>query len=72
MAWPLDHVLFQDELTLIAFERLPGINSDHYPVLAHLCHNPEAASRQLAPGPLPGDLEEAHEAFAATERVKVK
>lgn len=72
MAWLLDHVLFQDELTLIAFERLPGINSDHYPVLARLCYEPDAASSQSAPDPLPDDLEEAQEAFAATGRVEVE
>jgi endonuclease/exonuclease/phosphatase (EEP) superfamily protein YafD len=68
MAWPLDHVLFQDELTLVGFDVLPGIDSDHYPVLAHLCHEPDAASRQSAPGPAPSDLEEAEDAFAAARR----
>lgn len=72
MSWPLDHVLMQDELTLVGFEVLPGINSDHYPVLARLCHDPDAASRQSAPEPRPGDLEEAREAFAAAEEARIE
>lgn len=68
MAWPLDHVLFQNELTLIGFERLPRINSDHYPVLAHLCHDPDAAARQPAIEPRPGDLKDAEAAFVAARR----
>lgn len=72
MSWPLDHVLFQDELTLVGMEVLPEFGSDHYPVLARLCHEPEAASRQGAPEPTADDLEEAQEVIAAAERIEVE
>lgn len=39
MSWPLDHVLHQEGLTVSAFEVLPGIGSDHYPIEVTLCHS---------------------------------
>lgn len=56
--WPLDQVLFQDELALVDFARLPAFGSDHYPILAELCHLPGAAARQNAPELADGDLDE--------------
>jgi endonuclease/exonuclease/phosphatase (EEP) superfamily protein YafD len=47
--WPLDQILFQDQLALQSFERLPSFGSDHYPILADLCLRPEMAGRQQAP-----------------------
>lgn len=57
--WPLDQVLFQDEFAVTHFERLPEFGSDHYPLLAELCHLPAAAERQQAPVLVGDDLEEA-------------
>ena len=40
MSWPLDHIFATSEFTMVAFERLPDVGSDHYPILATLCHRP--------------------------------
>ncbi|MDY8110176.1 endonuclease/exonuclease/phosphatase family protein [Fulvimarina sp. 2208YS6-2-32] len=49
MAWPLDHILFQQPFGLMAFERLADIGSDHYPVMATFCLSPEPGPVQSAP-----------------------
>ncbi len=59
MAWPLDQILFQPDLSLVDFERLPAIDSDHYPVRATLCFAPDLADRQSPPPPTPDDMAEA-------------
>jgi endonuclease/exonuclease/phosphatase (EEP) superfamily protein YafD len=64
MSWPLDQILFQQELGLMDFERLPDFGSDHYPILAELCLTPGLADRQSAPAIEPGDLAEAAAAIA--------
>jgi hypothetical protein len=65
MSWPLDQVLFQDELGLMRFARLPSIGSDHYPILAELCLDPDLAGRQSAPEIASGDRAEAETSIAA-------
>lgn len=57
--WPLDHVLFTEEFGVTDFEIPPGFGSDHWPVVADLCHRPELAEQQSAPALQDGDLEEA-------------
>jgi hypothetical protein len=59
--WPLDHVLFEEPFTLSEMKRLDFFGSDHFPVLAELCYEPEAASRQEAPTARQDDREEAQE-----------
>ncbi|MEN3794057.1 endonuclease/exonuclease/phosphatase family protein [Fulvimarina sp. MAC3] len=70
MAWPLDHVLFQDEIGLVSFERLPDVGSDHYPILATLCIGDGTAPRQSAPSIEAGDREELHQAIDAAQAMK--
>jgi endonuclease/exonuclease/phosphatase (EEP) superfamily protein YafD len=70
MSWPLDQILFQDELGLVEFDRLPDFGSDHYPVLARLCLAPDLADRQSAPAIEPGDLAEAETAIAAARSAR--
>jgi endonuclease/exonuclease/phosphatase (EEP) superfamily protein YafD len=65
MSWPLDQILYQDAFGLLSFRRLPAFGSDHYPVLADLCHTPGVADRQAAPPLEEDDLEEAKEAIEA-------
>ena len=65
LRWPLDNVLFTNELTLINYRVLPPIGSDHQPTLTTVCYTPAAAARQPAPQPNPGDIEAAHAAIAA-------
>nr|WP_299245879.1 endonuclease/exonuclease/phosphatase family protein [uncultured Halomonas sp.] len=69
IAWPLDQVIFQDGLGLMNFERMPEFGSDHYPMLAELCHRPELASQQAAPMLAEDDLREAK---ATIERAEVQ
>lgn len=56
--WPLDHILFHDEFALLTMARLPAFGSDHYPVLADLCHLPAMAAEQSALALEDGDLAE--------------
>lgn len=65
MAWPLDQVLYQPQLDLVAMEVLPGFGSDHYPVEVSLCHRPAVLE---PPEPQDGDLATAKQMIdAATE-----
>ncbi|MFC4171245.1 endonuclease/exonuclease/phosphatase family protein [Microvirga sp. GCM10011540] len=70
ITWPLDQVLYQDRLALLEFEKLPAIGSDHYPVLASLCHLPSAAGRQSSPALEDGDLQEAQTAIEAARAMQ--
>ncbi len=36
MRWPLDHVLVTEEFKLKTIERLPKIDSDHFPIYVEL------------------------------------
>lgn len=46
LRWPLDHVFVTPAFRLLALERLPNAGSDHFPLLAILCHLEETS---LAP-----------------------
>ncbi|MGF7163353.1 endonuclease/exonuclease/phosphatase (EEP) superfamily protein YafD [Rhodoligotrophos appendicifer] len=59
MSWPLDHILFTEEIGLMRLQRLPSFGSDHYPLLTDLCHMPSLATVQEAPGLESSDVEEA-------------
>jgi endonuclease/exonuclease/phosphatase (EEP) superfamily protein YafD len=51
MKWPLDQVLAAQTLDVMRIERLPGIGSDHYPILASICRR----NGPQAPPPLRND-----------------
>ncbi len=70
MSWPLDQILFQKAFGLLGFEVLRDIGSDHFPVMARLCHAPERDLRQTAPEPAPGDLEEAQTSIEAARALE--
>lgn len=38
MRWPLDHIFHSEHFTLGKIERLPSINSDHFPLLTELIY----------------------------------
>ena len=62
MRWPLDHVFFTEEFALADFRLLPDIGSDHFPVAADLCLQPETAPAvQDEPQVTADTLEEASE-----------
>lgn len=73
MKWPLDQILFQPGLSLVDFEVLGAINSDHYPVRADLCIDaaPEDAGKGetgYTIAPRPSDLTEAQATIATARR----
>jgi endonuclease/exonuclease/phosphatase (EEP) superfamily protein YafD len=65
VSWPLDQILYEEEFGLTAWEVLPSFGSDHYPVLAGLCHAPEAAELQEPHAMEEEDLQEAETAIKA-------
>nr|WP_298376740.1 endonuclease/exonuclease/phosphatase family protein [uncultured Halomonas sp.] len=67
IAWPLDHVIFQHGMGLVRFERMPEFGSDHYPVLAELCYQPELADRQATPALNNDDLDQAQTTIERAE-----
>jgi hypothetical protein len=62
LRWPLDHVFFEPAFHLMGISVEGNIASDHFPVLAVLCHEPERDSGRQ-PRPDPSDLERAREAI---------
>lgn len=68
ISWPLDHILFQQQLRLQSFERLPDFGSDHLAVATTLCHEPNAV--QNAPALQDNDLTEARTAIDAAITLK--
>lgn len=59
--WPLDHIFFSTDFTLIALERLPYFGSDHFPICASICHTPGAEKTQDAPDAGANDNKRARE-----------
>lgn len=67
MAWPLDHVLYQERFGLEAWQVLPAFGSDHHPVLVNLCLDSELAAIQSAPLAHPGDVAAAEHIIRAAD-----
>jgi endonuclease/exonuclease/phosphatase (EEP) superfamily protein YafD len=63
LRWPLDHVFFEPEFSLMRLAVLGDIGSDHFPLYAALCHAPGVEQRQNQPELDPEDLERAREAI---------
>ncbi|GGG08638.1 endonuclease/exonuclease/phosphatase family protein [Pontibacter amylolyticus] len=61
LRWPLDHVFHSDHFKLVKLERLPDINSDHFPMMATLSFAPENKYEQKEPQPDEDTAEEAAE-----------
>lgn len=47
--WPLDHVFHSTHFRLLEMQRLPGIGSDHFPILIRLSYEPEEKAEQPRP-----------------------
>ncbi|ASY66300.1 hypothetical protein SJ05684_b53180 (plasmid) [Sinorhizobium sojae CCBAU 05684] len=62
--WPLDHIFHDASYTLVRLQRLRGIGSDHFPVLAELHYSPSAAEGQEALESDRADRAEAQEKIA--------
>ncbi len=56
MSWPLDHVLYQNELSLVSVEVLSDFGSDHFPIAVVLCNQSTSAN---PPELRAGDIAEA-------------
>lgn len=63
--WPIDHILATRELGVTGFDRGPAFGSDHWPVVADLCHRPDLAETRAAPPPEPGDIEAAESVISS-------
>lgn len=70
MSWPLDQILYQDGIGLLEFEMLRDFGSDHFPVVARLCHAPPASLDQQAPDLRSDDLGEAQESIEAARALQ--
>lgn len=49
LRWPVDHVFFSGEFRLLRLARLPDIGSDHLPLYAELCLDPDGPQPQPEP-----------------------
>lgn len=49
LRWPLDHVFHSDHFKLVQIERLPDIDSDHFPIFIRLSFAPENKYEQEEP-----------------------
>lgn len=71
--WPLDHFFHSDHFELVHIERLPSIDSDHFPVMIELQYHPDNVAQQEGLQASPEDHEEAQELLdehdASTEDV---
>ncbi|MFD3001290.1 endonuclease/exonuclease/phosphatase family protein [Pontibacter toksunensis] len=61
LRWPLDHVFHSDHFKLVQIERLPDIDSDHFPIFIRLSFAPENKYEQEEPKPDEDTHEEAIE-----------
>jgi endonuclease/exonuclease/phosphatase (EEP) superfamily protein YafD len=63
LRYPLDHVFHTEHFTLAELRRMPFIGSDHFPMFAILCYEPQASQPQGGPTPRGDDRREADEAI---------
>ena len=61
LRWPLDHIFHSDDFMFVRMERLPNIQSDHFPIFIELEYHPNAEQRQQVPTTNLGDEEIAEE-----------
>lgn len=68
LRWPLDHVFHEESFQLGEMKLLGYFGSDHFPIFAELCHQPEARQLQEAPTPVHDDREEAQDTVEEGKR----
>ncbi|PAT37474.1 endonuclease/exonuclease/phosphatase family protein [Vandammella animalimorsus] len=44
--WPLDHIFHSDHFELVRVQRLPSIDSDHFPIMIELQYHPANSGQQ--------------------------
>jgi endonuclease/exonuclease/phosphatase (EEP) superfamily protein YafD len=67
LRFPLDHVFVSKHFALSAFDRLPNVHSDHFPVLCEVRIDRLAEEEQEAPAPENGDELEVDEVLEEAE-----
>jgi endonuclease/exonuclease/phosphatase (EEP) superfamily protein YafD len=68
LRYPLDHVFHSSDFRLVEMRLLPFVGSDHFPVMAELSLEPDAARRQQAPRADREDHEEGDETVELARR----
>ncbi|GAA4435066.1 endonuclease/exonuclease/phosphatase family protein [Pontibacter saemangeumensis] len=61
LRWPLDHIFHSDHFKLVQIERLPDVESDHFPIFIRLSFAPENKYEQEEPEADEDTQEEASE-----------
>lgn len=61
LRWPIAHVFFSPDFTLLRMSRLEPVGSDHFPILVELCHQPANEGQGNSPDAEPEDQQEARE-----------
>jgi endonuclease/exonuclease/phosphatase (EEP) superfamily protein YafD len=69
LRWPLDHVFFTPDFTVLSLARLAAFGSDHFPIYVSLCHTPEKEREHEQPMP---DAEDRELADRKVDEVDVK
>ena len=64
LRFPLDHILHSTHFRLVGMRVLPYVGSDHFPVVATLSFEPDAAAVQEAPKADAADEQESRETIA--------
>ncbi|GAB5452445.1 MAG: endonuclease/exonuclease/phosphatase family protein [Halioglobus sp.] len=64
MRWPLDHLYHSEHFQLLGIKRLPGIGSDHFPLLTRLALTAADNTDNEPPTPNKGDHSRADEVTA--------
>lgn len=67
LRWPLDHIFHSKHFTLHSIQRLPSIDSDHFPLLTSLVYSPSQACEQDGIERNPEDQERADEIINKNE-----
>ncbi|MDJ1480679.1 endonuclease/exonuclease/phosphatase family protein [Cytophagaceae bacterium YF14B1] len=70
LRWPLDHVFVSHHFKLIDIERLPNCGSDHFPMFAHFCYEPDPEAKENKPQAEASDYKEANEKEQQLEEEK--
>ena len=65
LQWPLDHLFVSPHFELVGIDRLPGIGSDHFPMMFRLCLKADASTRKVSASAPPDAEAEASEELGA-------
>ncbi|MBD1398943.1 endonuclease/exonuclease/phosphatase family protein [Pontibacter sp. JH31] len=72
LRWPLDHIFHSDHFKLVSIDRLPDIDSDHFPIYIQLSFAPENKYEQEGPKADEATKKEAAETITEGKEEAVK